>query len=102
MAVIKQDAVALADLADDIAHLVPIYVVKTQSFHFGRNSLAAGAYLAVHTRNGADLAEKADEVLAPVFHRVAQLPQFDVVNHLNSRSLNSRSNSSFRNAGTLA
>ena len=81
VAVVEQDLAAVADAPDDIAHFVPENFVKAETGHLGGDAFAAVADLTVHTGNGADLAQEADNWLALLFYSMPQLSQFCMVYH---------------------
>ena len=67
MAVVEQLERAVADFADDVAHLVEPDFIKAELAHFGFSALANCTNLAVITGNGAEVAQKFDDVFALCF-----------------------------------
>jgi hypothetical protein len=63
VAVIKQDARAIADTPQDVAHRVAAHLVKAEFSHARPDRIANRADLAVVAGNGDDVAQKLDHLV---------------------------------------
>ena len=64
VAVVDEDAFAVADFADGVAHGVEPDFIEAEFAHFGLDAFADGTDLGIDGGDGADLTEEGDDVVA--------------------------------------